>query len=129
MTKITWDAQGRRTVDGHLGEEHLDLANYEKDIEAGVPRQLARLRYDLTPDAYDQLKGAFIFHYTEAWAAFKYYGWSLLTGRCIACGKRHLKPILYTVNGENRGGCYNGFTVTLRVAPMGWWYAGKNGDD
>jgi hypothetical protein len=106
--------------------------SYEQAMDSGVPRQLARLKYNLTPDAYDQLTDhTFIFHYKQAWDAFLGSVRTVLTGRCYQCGARHWgKTLRYTVNGENRGGCFGwGWLRSWRAIPRTWWFHGRHGED
>jgi hypothetical protein len=80
---------------------------YIQALEQGVPRQLARLRYDITSDAYDQLQEAFIFHWRYALQVAIHQFRNVVTLRCPGCGGRHLgtleKPGLYCSYGWEHG--------------------------
>ncbi len=114
-----------------VGED--DFTFMDRLQKAGVQRQVARAASKvLENDAGEQLHyGTVVFHYMQAWDALKYGFRSLLRGRCLACGARHLTPIRYTdpKTGENRGGCFNGYRETLRIGWRLWWFAGLHGDD
>ena len=118
-------------------DEDHDLRKYEAAVARGVPRQLARARYRITPDAFDQLERAFIFHWRDAWGAFRYGLRCLVTLRCVACRRRHLRVIREDARGRPvakgwlGGGmtCVYGYGGTVRSAVTSWWWAGKHGDD
>ena len=108
----------------------MDWTNYETDAKRGTPRQLLRLRYDMTPDAYEQLQEAFIFHRRYALATAKNQFKQLLVGRCSACGIRHFrKPIEEKYPSGGGFYCHYGWLWHLKyVFPLIWW-AGKHGED
>ena len=107
-------------------ESAYDFKPYEKDIENGMPRQLARAKHNYLPDAWEQLDEAFIFvfHYKYAWGVFKYQLECLVTLKCSLCKHRHIKPIKI-----NNVKCYYGWWYMLKHFIPGIWWAGKHGDD
>ncbi len=102
---------------------------YDADMEAGVPRQLVRLKYQLTPDAYDQLKEAFIFHYRAAWSEFWWQLRSILKLKCSVCGHRHVGTYRETYPSGGSLTCVFGLTYTWRYVFTTWRHAGKHGED
>ena len=104
---------------------------YEAGIKKGLSRQLLRARYDVTPNAFDQLEEAFIFHVQYAWDTFKYRTKMVVTLRCGTCGRRrHLWGTFRRINA-NGGGVICGYGWWWGVhnwLPMVWW-AGRHGED
>jgi hypothetical protein len=102
-----------------------DVTGYDKAMDEGWPRQLARAKFGLTPDAFDQLRDhTFIFHWLYAWQCLKWNVVALLTYRCQACGGHHWRN-----KERERFFCGYGYSWTLRHAWTSWWWAGKHGDD
>ena len=108
-------------------KDEFDL--YEEAMERGVGRQLARARYGITPDAFDQLEEAFIFHYKTAWQVLKSGVKSVFLFRCHMCHRRHFGAL--EENTGNGGGlyCMYGIGYTFKSVWTHWWYAGKHGED
>lgn len=97
---------------------------YRDALQRGVPRQLARARHYITPDAWDQLEEAFIFHWRYALQVLHFGIKQLATGRCLACNNRHWRTL-----ERKRLFCGYGYRYTLRMGLRTWWYAGKHGED
>lgn len=109
----------------------VNFDGYRRAVDEGTPRQLARLKYDVTPDAYDQLREAFIFHWRPALSVLKWELAALVTGRCNACGNRHIVPL--TNNPNRKVGslyyCGYGWRPNPVSALVSAWLTGRHGMD
>ena len=118
------------------------MADYDSALAKNVPRQLARLRYNITPDAYDQLCVAFIFHWKHALSTLWWGVRHVLTLRCSTCGYQHFfRPFRRRPRGSieigpakewDSGyymGCGYGWWKSLKMLPTYWLLMGKHGKD
>ena len=107
-----------------------DWDAYNADLAKGYPRQLVRLKYDVTPDAYDQLLDCFIFDFRRAWWYFWSFVRDALLVRCWICHRRHWrKPFIERTPGGGGMHCGYGIRWTLKSMWTVWYGAGKHGED